>query len=302
MVSDLPIEVYFVPAMEGSLKYRIDLFERVVRGRASAFSPFLLNVRDTHFDSEGGYYLITERFDGTDLGVPLAQGKRFHVFGTLCLAFQVCLALHELHGVGVIQGGLAPRCIRLNRTQTSCKITDFEFATPLAFVKRTVDKLEGYLNIMPPERFSGSPVSVQQDMYQVGNLILRLICGKTAVSASQALADPSAQSMDVEDPNFRTHLLGELSSALETNIDAFSSGSEWLDDRVRETSTRSFLTEELLPILTWCLAHRPDERPKSCLELLTAFKSFGVPPIGHITDPHGAPITGSLFTLSTEPS
>jgi serine/threonine protein kinase len=140
MAADLPIEVYLVPAVNENLKDRFDLFERVVKGRSSAFSPFLLNVRDTYIDSEGGYYLITERFEGTDLGVLLGHGQLTHPFGALCLAFQVCLALHELHSVGVVHGGLAPRCIRLGRDQTSSKLVDFEFATPQEFTS-------------PPNRF-----------------------------------------------------------------------------------------------------------------------------------------------------
>src|SRR5262249_35023060 len=107
MVADLPIEVYQVPAIDQNLKYRFEVFERVVKGRSSAFSPFLLNVRDTYVDSQGCYYLITERFDGTDLAVPLARGETTHPFGALCLAFQISLALHELHSVGVVHGGIA---------------------------------------------------------------------------------------------------------------------------------------------------------------------------------------------------
>src|SRR5262249_4063627 len=152
-----------VSTVDENLKYGFDLFERVVRGRSSAFSPFLLNVRDTYVDGKGSYYLITERFEGTALSVPLARGKGTHPFGALCLAFQVSLALHELHSVGVVHGGLAPRCIRLNRDQTTCKIVDFEFATPRQFVRRTAGAFEGYPQIMPPERFKGFLVSVHQD-------------------------------------------------------------------------------------------------------------------------------------------
>ena len=299
MVADLPIEIYLVPAVHQNLRYRFDLFERVVKGRSSAFSPFLLNVRDTYIDSEGGFYLITERFDGTDLGVPLARGEGTHPFGALCFAFQVSLALHELHGVGVIHGGLVPRCIRLNRDQTSCKIVDFEFATPQEFVSQTVGALEGYPQVMPPERFGGFPASVQQDIYQVGNLILRLICGRPAVSrlAPALYRRQDTKPLEVEDPEFRKRLLAELSSAVEKRWAAFTSGNPWLDERVRETSSQRFVAEELTPLLAWCLAPDPEERPKSCPVLLSALKGLGMPVVGHLVDSEGMPVVNGLFPI-----
>lgn len=296
MVADLPIEVYLVPSIDENLKYRFDLFERVVKGRSSVFSPFLLNVRDTYIDSKGGYYLITERFDGTDLGVPIARGKGTHPFGALCLAFQVSLALHELHRVGVVHGGLAPRCVRLNRDQTSCKIADFEFATPHEFARRTAGALEGYPQIMPPERFAGSPVSTHQDIYQVGNLVLTLICGRPAVSriAPALYRRRDLQPLEVEDPEFQRRLIEELSSAVEHQVGAVS-GSAWLDERIRETSSKRFLAEQLAPFLVWCLAPSLAERPRDCFRVLSALKDFGVPVIGHLVDSEGAAVTDGLF-------
>jgi hypothetical protein len=302
MVADLPIEIYLVPAVDKNLRYRFDLFERVVKGRSSAFSPFLLNIRDTYIDSEGGYYLITERFDGTDLGVPLARGEGTHPFGALCLAFQVSLALHELHSVGVIHGGLSPRCIRLNQDQTSCKIVDFEFATPQEFVSKTTGALEGYPQVMPPERFRGLPASIQQDVYQVGNLILNLICGRSAVSrlAPALYRSQHTKPLEVEDPNFRQLLLAELSSAMDRHRAAFASGNPWLDERVRETSSQRFVAERLAPLLAWCLAREQEERPRNCLVLLSALKSFEVPVVGHLVDSEGTPAVNGLFPIDVE--
>jgi serine/threonine protein kinase len=293
LVADLPIEIYLAPAMNEIFKPGLEPFERVVKGRSSVSSPFLLNIRDTYIDSQGGYYLITERFDGMDLEVPLARGKVTHPFGALCIAFQVLLALHELHSVGVVHGGLAPRCIRLNRDQTSCKIVDFDHATPQEFVSRTGGKFSGYPQITPPERFEGFPVSVQLDLYQVGNLALRLILGRPACFA--ALWKQNAKPLDVRDPEFPKRLLEELSSVVENRWTSFSSGNVWLDERVRETSSKHFLTEVLTPLLTWRLAPNPAERPRNCLVLLSILKTLEVPVVGHLVDPNGIPVVNSLF-------
>ena len=293
MVADLPIEVYMAPSFDDFFKTSFDQFERVVKGRSSVSSPFLLNIRDTYYDSQGGYYLITERFDGMDLEVPLARGKVTHPFGALCIAFQVLLALHELHSVGVVHGGLAPRCIRLNRDQTSCKIVNFNHATPQEFVSQTGGKFSGYAQITPPERFEGSPVSVQLDLYQVGNLALRLILGRPACFA--ALWKQNAKPLDVRDPEFPKRLLDELSSVVENRWTGFSSGNVWMDERVRETSSKHFLVEVLTPLLTWCLAPNPAERPKNCHVLLSTLQTLEVPVVGHLVDPNGIPVVNSLF-------
>lgn len=307
MVTDLPIEVYLVPAMDPDATHRFDLFERVVRGRSSAFSPFLLNVRDTYIDSHGGFYLITERFEGTDLGVPLARGETTHPFGALCLAFQVSLALHELHGAGVVHGGLAPRCVRLNTAQTSCKIVDFEYATPLTFCSRSVGTLEGYPQLMPPERCVGSPTTVRQDIYQIGNLVLCLIVGRPALSRSAAVAFPwrpaavpwqDSSVLEVEAPRFEAHLLDELKRAVTSRPHPDIVENTWLHERIRKTSSRRVLAKELAPLLAWCLAPRAEDRPQSCLELAVALSSFGIPAVGHLIDPQGIPVCRSLFPLS----
>jgi hypothetical protein len=301
MVADLPIEVYLVAVMgDNDAKYSCDLFERVVKGRSSAFSPFLLNIRDTQIDDQGNYFLITERFVGTDLGLPLARGQTTHPFGALCIAHQVCLALHELHGVGVIHGGLAPRCIRLNREQTSSKIVDFEFAVPAEFVTRTGGVFEGYPQIMPPERLGGAPVSIQQDIYQVANLVVRLVCGKPAVNEGWTLSPGRAQDENpivVEDPRLEERLLEELLTAVERASAAWPVSNPWLEERVRETSSRTFLAESLVPLLMKCLAPDPDDRPRNCYEVIAALQEFGVPPVGHIVDRSGSLVPGGLFSL-----
>ncbi|GEM_PF-2628539 len=297
MVSGLPIEIYLVPAMDPNLRYRIDLFQRVVKGRSSAYSPFLLNIRDTCIGGDGSYYLITERFEGTDLGAVLAKGQGTHPFGALCLAFQLALAAHELHSVGVIHGGLAPRCVRLNATQTSCKIVDFEFATARALPTGSVNTLEGYPRLMPPERFCGCPASVAQDIYQIGNLVLTLICQKPAVSRLLRSFIPTEDSnpLEVDVPEFRDRLNVALLNAVGMKWVGFNSGNSWLDERVREATSPRFLTESLTELLAWCLAPNPEERPRTCSALLSALKEFGIPVVGHVVDPTGTPVAHSLF-------
>src|SRR5207249_11349425 len=93
-----------------------------------------------------------------------------------------CLALHELHAVGVVHAGLASRTIRLNSAQTRCKIVDFEFARPLEHKGADSGTIEGYPLINPPERFRGAPVAMEQDVYQIGNLLFRLLTGLPVVS------------------------------------------------------------------------------------------------------------------------
>ena len=159
-LADQLVEIYLVPAIQDNLKDRLQQFERVVKGRSMAFSPFLLNYKDTHIDGRGGFYLITERFDGIDLGACLHRSQLTHPLGALVIAYQVCLALCELHSVGISHGGLAPRCIRLDPRQTTCKIVDFEFATSEAFAKPSAVELSAQVTIWKAKD-RGTPYRLQ---------------------------------------------------------------------------------------------------------------------------------------------
>jgi hypothetical protein len=117
-------------------------------------------------------------------------------------------------------------------------------------------------------------------------------------ASSEVFADQHPQALEVEDPGFRTNLFEELSSAVEYYGTAFASGNDWLDERIHETSGERFLREEFVPLVTWCLASRPDQRPRNCHELLTALLNFGIPAVGHIVDLRGEPMNNSLFAPS----
>jgi hypothetical protein len=166
----------------------------------------------------------------------------------------------------------------------------------MAFVSRTAGVIAGYPQVMPPERFAGAPVGVQQDIYQVGNLVLRLVCGRPAVSRAAPVGfHTRGEPLEVEDPGFRKRLRDELTAAVEKNRGSVTTPNAWLPGKVRETTSVRFIAEKLTPLLAWCLASRAEDRPRNCLELTATLKDFGVPPVGHLLDPQGVPVDQGLF-------
>ena len=76
-------------------------------------------------------------------------------------------------------------------------------------------------------------------VYQVGNLVLRLVCGKPAVSRSAPalFRRQDGEPLEIESPRFRDRLQDGLASAAEKNRGAFASGNDWLSEKVQETTS-----------------------------------------------------------------
>ena len=134
------------------------------------------------------------------------------------------------------------------------------------------------------------------DVYQIGNLVLRLICGRTAGSRSAPLFwSDDATRLEIEDLEFPKRLLEQLSISVERYRDSFISGNTWLDERVREMSSDRFLVERLAPLIASCLAPNPADRPGNCFLLLSALRDLGLPVVGCLVDSQGMPVINGLF-------
>ena len=100
--------------------------------------------------------------------------------------------------------------------------------------------------------------------------------------------------MIVDEKDFPQRLLEELKVAT-GNLGKMTLSNSWIRERVAKTSGEEFLREQLVPLLTWCLAPLPEKRPHNCIELLEVLKYFSIPPIGHLIDPNGEKVNNALF-------
>ena len=293
LVLDTPVQVYMVPATgeKGLQGERFRLFERVLKGRSMAYSPFLLNIRDSYVSTDGAYYLVTEKFAGTDLSVPLQAGHTTHPFGALCIAYQLALGLYELHNCRVIHGGLAPRAIRHNTQRTLCKLVDFEFARPMDAPPETT--LDGYPLITPPERFAGAPLSVQQDIYQLANLVFWLVCGFPVVS-SNFPGGAVMSTVTSENPRLREAIASAISNAASRTMPQETQSRDLAESLSRSTSA-DFIDGELSTFLAKCLHPDPQSRPQNIGEVFSFLATLHIPPAGRLLNPAGTEIPGALF-------
>ncbi|MBN2293317.1 MAG: TIR domain-containing protein [Pirellulales bacterium] len=293
LVVDAPVQIYMVPAAgeTGLQGERFRLFERVLKGRSLAFSPFLLNIRDSYLSADGAYYLVTEQFEGTDLSVPLNQRRTTHPFGALSIAYQVALGLYELHIAGVVHGGLAPRAIRHNAARTQCKLIDFEFARPTDMTEGA--PLDGYPLITPPERFHGGYPSVQQDIYQLANLVFWLIAGFPVVSR-EFPQGARLSTVFTEDPSLHGRLASSLREAV-SHVTQETSTHPDLVQSIARTTTNEFLDRDLSQFLARCLNPDPASRPKCLGETLSYLTGLGIPPAGRLLDHAGREVPGALI-------
>jgi hypothetical protein len=248
LIVDAPVEIYQVPLGEEAGRYWYTRFASIVGGWSAAHSPFLLALRDTHFEHGSSFYVITERFAAATLEKPPPMKP----LGALLIAYQACLALVELHAAGIIHGGLGPRCVRLDVAEPIAKIVDFEFAVRVEEASSRVE-LEGYPLIMPPERYDCAPPSYAGDVYQLGCLAFRLLTERWVTWGGLPFGLP---------PD--TLILAE--GRAEAQI------SRTLSVKVRHVA----------PLLARCLARSAATRP-TCAELADALVALGAPACGRLS-------------------
>jgi serine/threonine-protein kinase len=238
-------------AGEDSLKR----FEREVQLTARLTNPHTVSVYDFGRTPDGLFYYVMEYLDGVDLeglvkeSGPLAPGRAVRILR------QVCAALGEAHGIGLIHRDIKPANIIL------CErggIPDFAKVLDFGLVKDVSDTsaagltnenvLHGTPQYMAPEaiRESGS-ADPRSDLYALGAVGYFLLTG-TPVFAGK--------------------------SPLETIHHHLQTEPEPLSRRLGRA-----VPAELEALILRCLAKEPDQRPESAKALARALAACqDVPP------------------------
>ena len=159
-------------------------FEREAQLTARLTNPHTVSVYDFGRTPEGAFYYVMEFLDGIDLerlvreGGPLPPGRAVHVL------LQVCEALAEAHGVGLVHRDIKPANILLSEIGG---ISDFAKVVDFGLVKDVTasdarltrdDVFAGTPQYLAPETIeNGMSSDPRSDLYALGAVAYYLVTG-----------------------------------------------------------------------------------------------------------------------------
>lgn len=176
-----------------------------------------------------------EYIDGEDLASLLRRVGRLAGDRALEISREICAGIAAAHAAGVIHRDLKPSNIMLDG-KGRVRITDFGLSI-LGEETRTINEIAGTPAYMAPEQLAGTGASEKSDLYALGLVLYEIFTGKRVFSGTTL---PEIVRMRREMPiTPPAQLVKDIDPAVEA-------------------------------IILQCLSIRPENRPQSALEVLSA--------------------------------
>jgi serine/threonine-protein kinase len=183
-------------------------FEREVKATAGLSHPNTVEVYDYGHDEDGTFYYAMEYLPGLSLedlvrqSGPLPAGRAVH------LLRQVCGALQEAHGVGLVHRDVKPGNVLVcerGGVPDVAKLLDFGLvrsdARPAGDATLTeVGTIAGTPAYMSPEQARGETADARSDLYSVGAVAYFLLTGEPPFVRSSAVQTMAAHLGDPVEP------------------------------------------------------------------------------------------------------
>ncbi|MBW2276674.1 MAG: protein kinase, partial [Deltaproteobacteria bacterium] len=142
----------------------------------------------------GMMYLVMEYIEGRDLSEVLREQGPLSATRVAPILVQVCSALIEAHGKGIIHRDVKPENILVSQQYDQrdfVKVLDFGLAKLREQRERTKITQDGSLvgtpYYMAPEHIRGEGVDARSDVYSLGAVMYKLLTGETPFSASSPM-------------------------------------------------------------------------------------------------------------------
>jgi serine/threonine-protein kinase len=150
-------------------------FEIEARAAAALNHPNIVRVYDIGSHNETPF-IVMERLPGDTLGDQIALGPLTQT--QTCAALRsVLAALAVAHDAGMLHRDIKPGNLLLAPSGT-VKVADFGIVKTAASVHTTTGHIVGTLAYMSPDRVSGKPASVDDDLYAVGVVGYEALTGR----------------------------------------------------------------------------------------------------------------------------
>src|SRR3954451_7311367 len=185
-------------AIAGEPELLVRRFEREARATAALTSPHTVQLYDFGLTEDGRLYYVMELLDGLDLETLVRQHGRWPPERVVHLLHQVCAALQDAHGNGLVHRDIKPANIVVSRAGTTfdfVKVLDFGLVkldsardTDRELVKlSTDDSWSGTPGYMAPEVVLGAATDHRVDLYALGCVAYWLLTGKMVFDGENAV-------------------------------------------------------------------------------------------------------------------
>jgi serine/threonine protein kinase len=141
-------------------------------------------------ETDRGFFLAMEKFEGEDLGKFLARRSGIPLLQALQLTRDIALALAHMHDRGLVHVDLKPGNVLINRS--GIRLIDFAFARPegewleIEAYQGSGHLVSGTLGYMLPDRLlSDRPPDKRDDIAALGYLLFEMLTGKKAIFIRQ---------------------------------------------------------------------------------------------------------------------
>jgi serine/threonine-protein kinase len=162
-------------------------FEREVRAMATLTNWNTVEIYDYGHAQDGTFYYVMEYLPGMDLDTLVARHGTLPPERVVHLLRQVCGALHEAHGIGLLHRDIKPSNIfvcKRGGIHDVAKLLDFGLVQDLG-INRFHDRLTmqgtivGSPTFMSPEQAAGKPnLDGRSDIYSLGGVAYFLLTGQ----------------------------------------------------------------------------------------------------------------------------
>jgi serine/threonine protein kinase, bacterial len=211
-------------------------FEDEARSAAALSHPNIVAVYD-YGEHDGTPFIVMERLPGQTLGDVIEEGPlpphRVHA-----MLADVLAALRVAHGAGVLHRDIKPGNILLSSTGDSMKVADFGIAKTDGAAHTLTGQIVGTLSYMSPERVTGAPASVADDLYAVAVMAYEALLACRAFPQDNPAA--LARAIVNDPPPPLTVVRPDLDPTLTTVVDRAMS---------RDPGQRFHTAEQMLAVL-----------------------------------------------------
>lgn len=139
----------------------------------------IVHVLAADLNERSGPYLVMEYAKGVSLDKHEQSDNLLPLLTVLSVIEQIAGALRYAASLGIVHRDVKPANIILMRDGTA-KLTDFGCAVPSNELGATI---AGSLAYMSPEQLEGEALDQRADIYSLGAVMYRLLCGKNTFEA-----------------------------------------------------------------------------------------------------------------------